>query len=80
MATAVGIARRIAVSFEVTEPALRARWVMISFALMPEFWRDPGVYKMLTAKSGTGNIRFGDFCAFLKVMMRSAGREADIWW
>ena len=40
----VGYARRIAASFGVQAPLMRARWVMIHTCLAPDFWRNEAVY------------------------------------
>lgn len=76
----VGVYRRIAASFGVTDPALKARWVMIGAVLAPEFWKSEAIYPLLVAKTGTPDIRFGDVCAALKVSLGMVGRSSEVWW
>lgn len=76
----VGYARRNAVSFGLKSPTLRARWVMIHSCLAPDFWRNAAIYETLTAKTGTADIRFGDVCACMKLMLTDAGRGSEVWW
>lgn len=53
---------------------------MIALVLAPDFWHSEPVYRTLTAPTGTPDIRFGDFCACLKVMLVDAGRGSEVWW
>jgi hypothetical protein len=72
--------RRVAVSFGVVEPALRARFVMMAVALAPDFWRQDDLYHLLTARTGTPDIRFGDVCAVFRTAFGMTGRQDEIWW
>jgi hypothetical protein len=76
----VTLARERAISFGITDPRLRARFVMIGVVLAPEFWRQPQIYHLLVAPTGNADIRFGDACAAIRVAMIAAGRQAEIWW
>jgi hypothetical protein len=80
LADKVGFARRIALSFGITDPRLRARFVMIGITLAPEFWRNMDIHRALTAPTGTPDIRFGDVCAMLKTALTMAGQHDRIWW
>jgi hypothetical protein len=72
--------RRIAVSFGISDPALRARFVMIAVALAPDFWRHEDVHHLLIAHTGTPDIRFGDVCAVFRAAFVMVGRQDEIWW
>jgi hypothetical protein len=80
LADIVGVTRRIALSFGITDPRLRARFVMIGIALAPEFWRNMDIHRVLTAPTGTPDIRFGDVCGMFKTALTVAGRPDLIWW
>ncbi len=79
LAEKVGVTRRIAVSFGITDPRLRARFVMIGIALAPEFWRNMDIHRALTAPTGTPDIRFGDVCGMFKTALSIAGHKDRIW-
>jgi hypothetical protein len=80
LADKVGVTRRIALSFGITDPRLRARFIMIGIALAPEFWRNMDIHRVLTAPTGTPDIRFGDVCAMFRTALTMAGRPDLIWW
>ncbi len=80
LADKVGVTRRIAISFGITDPRLRARFIMIGIALAPEFWRNMDIHRVLTVPTGTPDIRFGDVCAMFRTALTMAGRTDLIWW
>jgi hypothetical protein len=80
LADKVGVTRRIALSFGITDPRLRARFIMIGIALAPEFWRNMDIHRVLTAPTGTPDIRFGDVCAMFRTALTMTGRPDLIWW
>ena len=73
-------ARLKACDMGLMDPRLRARFVMIDILLVPQFWRDPKISRLLQSRSGPADARFGDVCAALKQACRGTGFEADIWW
>jgi hypothetical protein len=53
---------------------------MIGIALAPEFWRNMDIHRVLTAPTGTPDIRFADVCGMFKTALTVAGRPDLIWW
>ncbi|MDB6181076.1 hypothetical protein [Paracoccus fistulariae] len=77
---AIKEARGTAVSLGITASNLRMRFIMLGVFRLPGFWKEAEIWQMLTANTGTPDMRFGDVCALLKV---GAGREAKanyVWW
>lgn len=73
-------ARCRAIALGIKDHRLRARFVMIACTLAPDFWRQPAIYSLLSGRTGTPDIRFGDVCAAIRVAMAAAGRQSEVWW
>jgi hypothetical protein len=80
LAAEVARQRGIATRYGVANSDLRARWVMIGIVTMPDFWTEPTIAALLSAGTGTPDIRFGDACALIATALRTAGREGEVWW
>lgn len=76
----VTLTRERAIAFGITDPRLRARFVMIACAVAPNFWRNPLFYHLLNAQTGTADTRFGDVCALLRLSLQQSGRPGWAWW
>ncbi|MGL4320364.1 MAG: hypothetical protein ACRCS3_05825 [Paracoccaceae bacterium] len=76
----VTMTRQQAIALGITDPRLRARFVMIACALAPDFWRNPLFYHLLNAKTGSADLRFGDVCAVLRLSLEQAGHADMAWW
>jgi hypothetical protein len=53
---------------------------MVGIALAPEFWRNMDMRRVLTAPTGTPDIRFADVCGMFKTALMVAGRPDLILW
>ena len=73
-------ARELAIEMGIKSPQLRARFVMIDALLIPEFWKDHRLSRLLHGPSGSADVRFGDVCAAIKRSAFKAGFGRDIWW
>lgn len=77
---AIGAARRVANQLGLRHTSLRMRFIMLDVFRMPGFWRDPSIWQVLTARTGTPEARFGDACAMLRLAAIRAGHGDMIWW
>lgn len=77
---AIADARDAAAGLGIEEPHLRMRFVMLDVFRLPGFHRDPLIWQMLTAPTGTAETRFGDVCGLLKVGAGRAGKQNLAWW
>ncbi|MFV0332836.1 MAG: hypothetical protein ACK5JR_02020 [Tropicimonas sp.] len=77
---AIADARETAVNLGIAEPHLRMRFVMLDVFRLPGFHRDPLIWQMLTAPTGTADTRFGDVCGLFKVGAGRAGKQNQAWW
>lgn len=77
---AIAEARETAVRLGIEEPHLRMRFIMLDVFRVPGFYRDPFIWQMLTANTGTPDARFGDVCGLLKAGAARAGKQDQAWW
>jgi hypothetical protein len=80
LTAAIVAAQARADAFGVKADYLRARFTMLDVFRAPGFWADPTVHATLTAHRSTGDVRFGDACALLKLAARRAGQPDMVWW
>ena len=80
LALVVERSRELAIQMGIVSPRLRARFVMIDALLIPEFWKEHSLSRLLNSPSGSADIRFGDVCAAIKCSAFRSGFGQDIWW
>lgn len=78
--TEIGTARQKAVELGIRDTKLRMRFIMLGVFRLPHFWQDPTITAMLTAKTGTPDMRFGDVCSMFKRAAERAGNPDQVWW
>lgn len=77
---AIKEARETAVGLEIAAPNLRMRFVMLGVFRLPGFWKNAAIWQMLTANTGTPDMRFGDACALLKLGAHREEKANYVWW
>lgn len=77
---AIKEARETAVNLGIATPSLRIRFIMLGVFRLPGFWKNAAVWQMLTANTGTPDMRFGDVCALLKLGAVREGKSDYAWW
>ncbi|WP_227272193.1 hypothetical protein [Roseobacter weihaiensis] len=77
---AIREAREAAFSFGITDTKLRMRFIMLGVLRLPRFWQDPTIANMLSAGTGTPDIRFGDVCAMFAMSAERADKQSGVWW
>ncbi|MFV0386267.1 hypothetical protein [Paracoccus sp. (in: a-proteobacteria)] len=77
---AIREARETAVNLGIAMPRLRMRFIMLGVFRLPGFWKSAALWQMLTADTGTPDIRFGDVCALLKLGAGREEKENYVWW
>lgn len=77
---AIRNAREKAVEFGIADQKLRVRFIMLDVFRLPGFWQDPAIERLLRAKTGTADSRFGDVCAMIKQSAQRDGKANHVWW
>lgn len=78
--SAITSARATADKLGLTDARMRMRFIMLDTVRLPGFWRDPEIWQLLTAPSGSPEIRFGDVCTLIKLGATRAGASNYVWW
>ena len=68
-----------AVKLGIRDTKLRMRFIMLGVFRLPHFWQDPTVATMLTARTGTPDMRFGDVCSMFKRAAERADTPEQVW-
>ncbi len=77
---AIKEARETAVGLGIAAPNLRMRFIMLGVFRLPGFWKNEAIWQILTARTGTPDMRFGDVCALLKLGAHREGKDNYVWW
>ena len=80
LVAAIAEAREAAFSLGLADKDLRARFIMLAVLRVPRFWQEETVARILSAPTGTPDIRFGDVCALFKRAAERAGTPERVWW
>lgn len=78
--SAIKSPRETAVEFGISDQHLRVRFIMLDVFRLPGFWRDPVIERLLRARTGTPDSRFGDVCAMIKRGALRDGKPNHVWW
>lgn len=78
--SAITSARATADKLGLSDARMRMRFIMLDTVRLPGFWRDSEIWQLLTANSGTPEMRFGDVCTLIKLGAKRAGALNYVWW
>ena len=77
---AVRDARLMADHYRVRKTELRDRFLALGAVIAPRFWEDINLETLLSAPTGTGDIRFGDVSMMLKHAAFRSNQPEKVWW
>jgi len=80
LVSAIRDTRLMADHYGVREAELRDRFLALGAVIAPRFWEDANLETLLSAPTGTGDIRFGDVSMMLKHAAYHSNQPEKVWW